>query len=182
MSDVLPSKEQGSFPIAVMHRGFRFEVKDQRAAMELLLTLVRDDAISVARAMECLRFESETEADPIVTCPACSHGFRLSAQGTPAKDRFKAADEPKPCGHLRSEVLAEKQKGGEPLFQMHRCLDCRVIFRVKSSLKAEAPRETKAPLSDVEMISRLAKECGFRVTAVDLADGESQTKTGADHG
>jgi hypothetical protein len=31
----------------------------------------------------------EPEADPVVTCPACMHGFRLSAQGDPAKDRFK---------------------------------------------------------------------------------------------
>ena len=37
------------------------------------------------------RLESAAEppADPIVTCPACQHGFRVSASSPPVKDRFK---------------------------------------------------------------------------------------------
>lgn len=41
---------------------------------------------------------------------------------------------PKPCEHLRSELLAEKQKYGEPLFQMRKCLDCEKTFRVRTSV------------------------------------------------
>lgn len=44
-----------------------------------------------------------------------------------------------PCEHLRSELLAEKRTAGEALFQMRKCLDCEKIFRVRSSLKSEAP-------------------------------------------
>mgnify|MGYP001579308551 CR=1 FL=1 len=40
--------------------------------------------------------------------------------------------EPKPCEHLRSELLAEKQTNGEPLFQMRKCLDCKLQFRVRT--------------------------------------------------
>jgi hypothetical protein len=46
--------------------------------------------------------------------------------------------EPTPCEHLRSELLADKTKDGEPLFQMRKCLDCTLIFRVRSSLKTGA--------------------------------------------
>jgi hypothetical protein len=42
--------------------------------------------------------------------------------------------EPKPCEHLRSELLAEKACDGEPLFQMRKCLDCSKTFRVRTSL------------------------------------------------
>lgn len=45
--------------------------------------------------------------------------------------------EPSPCEHLRSELLAEKNREGQPLFEMHKCLDCKVIFRVRSSVKSE---------------------------------------------
>jgi hypothetical protein len=48
----------------------------------------------------------------------------------------ETAAEPSPCEHLRSELLAEKTKDGEPLFQMRKCLDCGKGFRVRSSLKA----------------------------------------------
>lgn len=33
--------------------------------------------------------QDEPEEDPVVTCPVCLHGFRLSAQGEIVKDRFK---------------------------------------------------------------------------------------------
>lgn len=46
--------------------------------------------------------------------------------------------EPKPCEHLRSELLAEKTKDGEPLFQMRKCLDCEKTFRVRTSVSAPA--------------------------------------------
>jgi hypothetical protein len=42
----------------------------------------------------------------------------------------------KTCDHPESELLAEKQVAGEPLFQMRKCLDCNQIFRVRSSLKS----------------------------------------------
>lgn len=42
--------------------------------------------------------------------------------------------EAQPCEHLRSELLAEKTRDGDPLFQMRKCLDCEKIFRVRSSL------------------------------------------------
>jgi hypothetical protein len=48
----------------------------------------------------------------------------------------ETATEPKPCEHVRSELLAEKHAAGEPLFQMRKCLDCTLIFRVRSSLKS----------------------------------------------
>lgn len=43
--------------------------------------------------------------------------------------------EPKPCEHLRSKLLAEKDS--ERPFQMRECLDCEKIFRVRSSLNRE---------------------------------------------
>jgi hypothetical protein len=55
-----------------------------------------------------------------------------------ARDTVKAPTELKPCEHLRSELLAEKQKDGEPLFEMRKCLDCTKVFRVRSSLKTAA--------------------------------------------
>lgn len=63
--------------------------------------------------------------------------------GTDPRTQLPAetAAEPSPCEHLRSELLAEKTKDGEPLFQMRKCLDCGKGFRVRSSLKAGAPRE-----------------------------------------
>lgn len=42
--------------------------------------------------------------------------------------------EPKPCEHLRSELLAEKRKDGEPVFEMRKCLDCEKAFRVRRSV------------------------------------------------
>jgi hypothetical protein len=60
------------------------------------------------------------------TDPAC-YICGSNAQKVPA--------EPKPCEHLRSELLAEKKREGETLFEMRKCLDCTKIFRVRSSLK-----------------------------------------------
>lgn len=48
--------------------------------------------------------------------------------------------EPKPCEHLRSDLLAEKQKDGEPLFQMRKCLDCEKTFRVRTSVTRTTER------------------------------------------
>lgn len=69
----------------------------------------------------------------------------------------KDATEPKQCVHRRSELLGEKQKDGEPLFQMRKCLDCRLIFRVRSSLKSSAPR---------------CSECGDSGTVIDTEGRE----------
>jgi hypothetical protein len=46
--------------------------------------------------------------------------------------------DPSPCEHLRSELLAEKQTAGVPLFQMRKCLDCGKAFRVRSSVEHTA--------------------------------------------
>jgi hypothetical protein len=43
---------------------------------------------------------------------------------------------PAECEHLRSDLLAEKQTDGQPLFQMRKCLDCDKTFRVRSYVTA----------------------------------------------
>jgi len=69
----------------------------------------------------------------------------------------KAPAEPKDCEHLRSELLAEKRKDGEPLFEMRKCLDCTKIFRVRSSLKTPAPL-SPAEMSTVARMSAVAAQ------------------------
>jgi hypothetical protein len=58
-----------------------------------------------------------------------------------SQDRFENDDqsEGKPCGHARSELLAEKLTASlAPVFEMRKCLDCTKIFRVQSSPKTGA--------------------------------------------
>lgn len=64
---------------------------------------------------------------------AAAGARKLIAEARAALAVEPAAD-PKPCEHLRSELLAEKTRDGDPLFQMRKCLDCTLIFRVRSSL------------------------------------------------
>jgi hypothetical protein len=57
--------------------------------------------------------------------------------GTKLYARVPADDvpaEPKPCEHLRSELLGETQKDDEPLFQLRMCMDCGKSFHVRTSV------------------------------------------------
>lgn len=58
--------DEDNFPLAVQHKGFRFKVKSERDAMQLLLIMVRDGVCSVDKAMECLVFDERTPSS--ATC------------------------------------------------------------------------------------------------------------------
>ena len=50
-----------TIPLAALHHGVRFELKNEKDAMTLLLILVRDRMVSVTDALECFKFDGRAE-------------------------------------------------------------------------------------------------------------------------